>query len=545
MSGAIPTPGSTAPRGGHRRRDAAARATAAGDRRRFGPTWPTMAVLVPALAAAIGISLGSPASSAAMAPPPARAIATPPSARGSPRTLARGARIAAKARRSKSARARRRSPVRAPGATAQPATLLGVTAGYAAVAGDHLATATATVDHLRGDLALRLVAPLRLRVLDEAPRDARPHRELRHLDWDEPSEWLRWLRRFDYGRSGEAFYLRVGELSGATLGHGALVQGYHNALASDHHRSGLRLDLDEGQWGLQLLSNDLVTWEVTAARLFWRPMDGLRMALARSLTLGLSFAADRSAPLAPRLDAAGRRTYDRREVQLVDRTFVPLFGVDLGVELWRSTAVAVVPYLDLSGVRTGGRLDLGLHTGLSLHLRPGDPLFEMTMRYEWRLEQGAWKPGWIGPQYEVDRFQHASPGSDLTHATRLGWLRALGSQGQQRRSHLGSVDLRVRRDLRVSARYEHSESFDLDNATVLLRLPPTREVEIDAFGAWWPGADDRGHVVVAAAAIRYHFMRPLFVRFEYQRAWHVIGEADRRLGVTDDMAFGLGALSTF
>ena len=66
-----------------------------------------------------------------------------------------------------------------------------------------------------------------------------------------------------------------------------------------------------------------------------------------------------------------------------------------------------------------------------------------------------------------------------------------------------------------------------------------------AFAAWWPDAGSGDHALLAAASVRYDFMRPLFVRFEYHRAWHVLGEVDRRLGTTDDMSFGLGALSTF
>ena len=92
-----------------------------------------------------------------------------------------------------------------------------------------------------------------------------------------------------------------------------------------------------------------------------------------------------------------------------------------------------------------------------------------------------------------------------------------------------------------------SDSGDLvgrDLASLTVHMPPTREVEVDGFVGVQPGQDNEW-TVIAAAALRWRFWRPMHAFVDYHRAWHVVGEALPRYGVTNDWTWGLGARSTF
>jgi len=423
---------------------------------------------------------------------------------------------------------------------------VGARAGHAVIARDHFATLRATAAMEAGDVAVDLVAPLRYRILDASPLDGGPEMALRRLDWDEPSEWLRPLRRLAFGRSGEAIYGRVGRLSGATLGHGSVVLGYHNNLLPDHGRAGLRMDVDVGRWGAQLFINDVVTWEVLAARAFLRPLEDSPSRLLRSITVATTFAADLKAPLRATTDAEGALVFDERGILEAERDSLTLYGLDLGVEVWRSDAAAVVPYLDLNLLpRPAGKSGWGAHGGLYVHIRPGDPVFELILRYEARLESGNYEAAWFDTMYELDRFQHFRT-SLSSRRPKLGWHRPL-LLGDSRIGHLIDGELRIRDRFRVTARYQRlagDGSGGDDAAMLAVNLPPTREVELDGFIALRPAPDKRFEVV-AAGALRWRFWRPLYVFVDYHRAWHVMAEVTPRMDVTDDWSWRLGARSTF
>ncbi len=413
---------------------------------------------------------------------------------------------------------------------------LGAGAGHSRVAGDHFATLSATAAIVAGDVAVDLVAPLRYGATG-----------VRALDWDEASEWLRPLRRLEFRRSGDQVYGRVGRLSGATLGHGTLVLGYHNTIAPDHGKAGLRVDVDLGRWGGQLFINDVVTWEVLAGRAYLRPLDGSDSRLLRSLTVGGTFAADLKAPLRASTDADGGQVFDQHGVLQAERDLLTLYGVDVGLEAWRSSTLALVPYIDLNLMpRPAGAVGWGVHSGLYLHLRPRDRVFEMILRYDARYESGPYEAAWFDAMYEVERFQYHRPGA-AGHRTKLAWPREL-SGGGHRLGHMIEGEVRIRESFRLTARYErltHGAGWrGRDSAMLAINLPPTREVELDAFVALRPAPEERWYVV-AAAALRWRFWRPLHAFVDYHRAWHVRDGVAPILDVTDDWSWGLGVRSTF
>src|SRR5690606_24695767 len=99
-------------------------------------------------------------------------------------------------------------------------------------------------DDQRWRIAPRI--PLRIRLIDDAPET---DDVIRTEDWDEVSDWARLAGYVQYGRFGEPYVVRYGELDGVTIGHGSLVNRYYNTIDIDHYQGGVFASLDFGFGG--------------------------------------------------------------------------------------------------------------------------------------------------------------------------------------------------------------------------------------------------------------------------------------------------------
>src|SRR5690554_232776 len=140
-----------------------------------------------------------------------------------------------------------------------------------------------------------LQVPLRLRLAD---RDPQQNSLLREEDWLELSDYLRIIRRLEYGTINDPLYLRLGELGGASLGNGTLIGGYYNVITTDHYRLGLRAHLDLEKYGVELLANNLASPNLLGLRAHLRPTTFIEDVLRTldRLQLGASLVTDLRAP---------------------------------------------------------------------------------------------------------------------------------------------------------------------------------------------------------------------------------------------------------
>ncbi|HAN30294.1 MAG TPA: hypothetical protein DCQ06_01730, partial [Myxococcales bacterium] len=190
---------------------------------------------------------------------------------------------------------------------------------------------------------------------------------LRRRDWDERGEWSRllptisWKRPTDDGRLTD-FQLRLGPTSGATMGHGSIIRDYRSALLVDHFKSALQVDVDAKGVGLQVLIADVTQASLIASRLFFRPRVGA--AKAHGLTIGITAAADRKAPVNNRLNAQG--TAVSLTSQLPDQDHAPLViaGIDVSLPFSINEAHHLVPYVDLNVATVSEGGGGGVHAGL-------------------------------------------------------------------------------------------------------------------------------------------------------------------------------------
>lgn len=141
-----------------------------------------------------------------------------------------------------------------------------------------------------------LGAPLRLRVKEGPPASGQDVPSLRREDWDTWSDRTRILRFAELDT--ERLDVRVGELTGVTLGHGSVVQRYYNTLDLDHYRTGLRLRAGGERLQVEgLVSNLIDLDELFAGRLSGKPWEdhGLELGLTAALHRGVDGFGSRTA----------------------------------------------------------------------------------------------------------------------------------------------------------------------------------------------------------------------------------------------------------
>lgn len=140
----------------------------------------------------------------------------------------------------------------------------------------------------------------------------------------------------EYGKQGEPFYLKVGNLSDMTIGHGVLMSGYANDYDFPAvRRIGLNFGLDFGAVGFEAVVNDLAKPEVMGGRLFARPFGGFPLAF------GLSAIVD--------IDPASALPATTSAASLGDPTFMGL-AFDLGLPILNIGIFNMNLYGDVAGL---------------------------------------------------------------------------------------------------------------------------------------------------------------------------------------------------
>lgn len=263
--------------------------------------------------------------------------------------------------------------------------------------------------------------PLRLRIIDNDPQNADDLGSiLRKEDWDEPADFLRVLRYVYVGDPSKTgpFYLRLGELSGLSVGHGTIVHRYYNGFDLDRWRVGTNLAVNIGAFGAEAVVGDLARpadAALAGGRFTVRPLTlamGDEVPLADRLVFGVSIMTDPTAPTALQRTPTGGTEIDEDKHPIVLREeTLPILGADVGYELLRGSPLSITPYIDLNRI-TAVDDGLGLHIGILWGLRVPLVLdtFLVDLRTEYRRVSGDYTAPYFNTVYEVERYE-SPPGS--------------------------------------------------------------------------------------------------------------------------------------
>lgn len=338
---------------------------------------------------------------------------------------------------------------------------------------------------------------------------------LRTEDWDERSEWATLVRYLSYRRAHDRVQvdLAIGELGGATLGHGVLFDGYSSGLDVDHRHLGAQLRVSDVTIAGEDFTGEGVIDDLLAPRLFGVRGYWQRGGDTRRLQVGLSSALDVSAPVADGVETA-------EEV-------LPTVALEGQLE-WSQfdQELAGAVYGDAVAIAA---MAVGLHLGLRGRARVRERA-TIGVRGELRLGSGSYIPGWMGPLYEINRrVQGLGPSAPMSaRASQLDVARAGGLGGLG-----GLAEVQVSVDDVGSATVYYARRAGLpDQLVARVAVPYFRAVQGAAWLATEVGAG--AETWVLASEVRARINARFFASAEFA---HLYGErADELTAVWSAMA---------
>ncbi len=388
-------------------------------------------------------------------------------------------------------------------------------------------------------LRLAAQAPLRFRVADAAPAD---DSLLRRADWDEPSDYLRVVRSIEYGRPTEALHLKIGELGPISLGHGTLVRDYYNVITTDHFQLGAAGGLNTVYGGFEMLLDNVVAPSVVGGRVFVNPWAFVdKDSFLSRIALGATMVSDINAPT--HLAAASPTSVavdDALNPVVIADQVTTLVGADVEIAAVDTDFFGLVPYADFNHHVSLGS---GVHVGTFVTLRPLDSL-ELLSQLEFRRVGQHYLPDYVGPLYEIERYQFAGWSQRLP-APKVRAAASLNNPASN--GFYASLTARMPGLFSVSAAFSDHQG----PANQMLRLrasaTPIRTVQMGLFyqkqnfDKFSDVLDLDGALVAAESRIGVY--GPTYVLGRYGRMWRL--SDDGRYQTVDDWSLGLGASMAF
>lgn len=378
------------------------------------------------------------------------------------------------------------------------------------------------VENCQTQLKLGIEAPVRLRVVDRGGSDSGLWRR---RDWDEAGDYLKFLRRLEYGSPSESAHARLGELGSVVVGHGTIVNHYYNSVTLDHYRLGLKASYEGDRVGGELLVSDLVRPELFAGRAHVRPatfMDGASW--WRRLSVGMSLVADVSAPARLRRTDSERPLVGPTRRPEVERgRATAIGGLDVELQAVRTEQFGVTPYADFNQHFGLGR---GMHTGVDLTVAPGERL-AVNSRLEYRLLGDRYMPDYVGPLYEVDRYQLSGWGALLPEPKLKV---AAGLDGGPRHGVYGELEANLDDIVTVSGAMAQHEGESNGWARLGLQASILERARLGAF-YYRHGFDTVSDLFDSEGAFfvaesRVTVWGPLYAKGAYSRMWKLHDNGD-------------------
>ena len=226
--------------------------------------------------------------------------------------------------------------------------------------------------------------------------------KIRKEDFDETYDYIRIIRYLRYGSKGDEFYIRLGALDYAKLGHGSILYNYKNSPSFDNRKIGAEFDLDFDKWGLETVYGDFAGASVLGMRGYTRPLQftpAKDIPVIGNLEIGATFASD------VRSDASDTGTIvmptSLRFTSKQNAGSLSIIGFDLGLPLLRIPVVDMTLYYDFAKILSfGSGMSVGLETNFS-----GMGLIKIFTKFERRFAQtDQYLPSYFNSFYELDRY---------------------------------------------------------------------------------------------------------------------------------------------
>ena len=256
--------------------------------------------------------------------------------------------------------------------------------------------------------------------------------KLRHEDFNETYDYIRWINYVSYGERQDDVYARIGGLMHASVGHGVIVSDYSNNSSYDERKIGLSARLDLGPFGGEVLTSDLFQRGLIALRPFIKPFKLTPLSdvpILKDIEIGATgvFDFDTNAtriipnhlPYAEHLKSLTDSTVDSIVIYGDSVRFATPFstyGADISAILWKGEKAEGKVYGDYVNFQ---HFNDGAVIGLRTSFMLSDDLF-LDLRGERSLFKNHFLPNYYNGFYERDRFDdEARPQDYITKMTLL------------------------------------------------------------------------------------------------------------------------------
>lgn len=298
----------------------------------------------------------------------------------------------------------------------RPHSMLEAHASFGRIDRDFYLTTVFRLNYNQDYWGIGIQLPFRIRLQDKPPKSEAAAGFLRKEDWD---DWTDALRFFNYAYVGRAdrlgpFYLQGGLLERQTLGHGSILHRYYNGMDINRWRVGINTLARDDEFGGEAILGDVFSPYLWGVRGWVRPF---RFRLFRDywdrLEIGTTVAADWTAPLTVQKDANGFVQIDDKGLPRVsDAKALGIFGIDLGMNVFKSDYLSITPYTDVNMMTTVDE-GWGVHLGVlwESEIPAGEHPVQIALRTEYRRVSGDYLGPYFNTVYEIERYQRLRPGA--------------------------------------------------------------------------------------------------------------------------------------
>ncbi|MBM4388215.1 MAG: hypothetical protein FJ088_10785, partial [Deltaproteobacteria bacterium] len=215
-----------------------------------------------------------------------------------------------------------------------------------------------------GYSGLSFAAAAPLRFTDEKTPEGK-RTLIRSADWDEASDFSRIIPYVSYGGNDTAYHLYAGLLSGVSMGHSSIVDGYYGAVDTDHYQAGVYLRYFGAAFGGEALLDNYLDPSWTAVRGYLRPLAFMNPPdILKRITVGFTAAADFLAPVKVKKDGNGAIILDRYYLPENETDEISVTGFDADWMIVADKVFDFSLYFDYNLIAGVGE---GLHTGFMIN----------------------------------------------------------------------------------------------------------------------------------------------------------------------------------
>ena len=378
-----------------------------------------------------------------------------------------------------------------------------------------------------GPVALGVGVPLNLLVVNDDSTGTRASKTyydvLRRKGWDQPEDYLKFVRFVRYGNKRDPIYALAGQLWGSSLGHGTLVNRYSNGLNLDHYKFGLAFDVNTTYFGFESLLDNVAGVGIIGGRAYVRPFADVSS--LRGLAVGVTVVADPTAPNVP-YSATPNISADSQGNPIVAQRPFYAAGVDVEYEVFHNFLMDLIPYVDANRLFGAGN---GLHAGALLNVRLPVPVIEVSLqtRLEYRFMQPGYIPEYFDQSYDLGRLQYAVLTPTSGYASKqVAAFNAKEVGGKPVKGYYGELAFNFAGVVQIGGLLQDYERDNGASLGLFATLPEFKAVKLSAYYLRKNFGDlgnafalDERSLLAASAAVQV--AGPLYLVADFRRQWQL------------------------